>query len=536
MKHSSFLPIGCTALCISLSAALLGGCAVLPAASKRDPSKSLFSRLEQKQLPYDSSSLEDGKLRLFSAGDTSTVLAGGSPLYTSQPNETLSLVADNYSDAVDYYLRTWSDATGLGGRRSALYDKSGKQVMEFDGEYSAALYGDLLVLCQEPLVDGEYQSYDGYGSCRVVDLSTGSDLTVPESAYNCIPAEGSLFFNCYARPVDLAADEYDEDSYSHMWMVEQDSYGNIRRTLPTCIASYPAYSDRSLNGWVELNTYAPGYNLSSSVLYCPATGEEFSGFVQLCGNGAASFSTESGSYRLVDLSSDARTVLGEFISSPSTYLPGIVVTWAFSNDRAPYTLYDLSTGESRPLYTTDRTSSALAVYGTDNTLKVYDIQTGEVITDVTVEPIENQKDETLICEENGYVWLSLRDNDNYDNTAIRVYGSDGLVKDLTDLTSQYDYINYLVTSPESGPLYSGSYTGPGESTLYDILDKDGNVIIKGLGYCYSYYSASVWALPEGVFEARRGFYRGWMDPSGKWIYCESVFSDLDSDDGMYFYQ
>ena len=38
---------------------------------------------------------------------------------------------------------------------------------------------------------------------------------------------------------------------------------------------------------------------------------------------------------------------------------------------------------------------------------------------------------TLDCEEDGFVWMELRDADSYEIAAIRVYGPEGLVSDLS---------------------------------------------------------------------------------------------------------
>ena len=35
-----------------------------------------------------------------------------------------------------------------------------------------------------------------------------------------------------------------------------------------------------------------------------------------------------------------------------------------------------------------------------------------------------------------------------------------------------------------------------------------------------------------VFVARRGFYYGWMDTDGNWLYCQSIFSSVNADDEL----
>ena len=43
---------------------------------------------------------------------------------------------------------------------------------------------------------------------------------------------------------------------------------------------------------------------------------------------------------------------------------------------------------------------------------------------------------------------SCGDNDNFETTATRVYGPEGLVSDLTHLQDKYYALNYLITTPE----------------------------------------------------------------------------------------
>lgn len=132
----------------------------------------------------------------------------------------------------------------------------------------------------------------------------------------------------------------------------------------------------------------------------------------------------------------------------------------------------------------------------------------------------------------GYVWLELQDNDRYETTATRLYGPQGLVSDLTALQGKYSYVNYLTTDPDGRPMFCGSRAAAGSAygNVYDVLDADGNVVLQGLSSCTGYYSNSLNALPDHVFAAQRGFYVGWMDTSGNWLYCQSIFSSATADD------
>ena len=187
-----------------------------------------------------------------------------------------------------------------------------------------------------------------------------------------------------------------------------------------------------------------------------------------------------------------------------------------------------------PLYASSITGSSIALYAQDGSLKVYDTDTGKLLTDTNAGTLEDSQRVTLDCEENGFVWLELRDSDTYTVTAVRVYGPEGLVSDLSHLNGAYDYLGYLTTNKEGRPLYYGARGASGSSygTVCDVLDENGNVVMQGLGSCYSYYDNSLNALPEHVFVARRGFYYGWMDTDGKWLYCRSIFSSINADDEM----
>ena len=174
------------------------------------------------------------------------------------------------------------------------------------------------------------------------------------------------------------------------------------------------------------------------------------------------------------------------------------------------------------------------IYAQDGSLKVYDTDTGALLTDVNAGTIGDDQRVTLDCEEDGLVWMELRDADSYELTAIRIYGPEGLVSDLSSLNETYNYLGYLTTDANGRPLYYGTRSVPGSSyaTGCDVLDETGNVVMQGLGSCYSYYDNSLNALPDHVFVARRGFYFGWMDTDGNWRYCQSIFSSVNADDEL----
>ena len=535
MKRS-FSRLGCTAVCIGLSLALGCGCAVLPPASNKPASSAASVPTDASGKPlYDASRLEDGRLRILygydNSGDSRTLLCGSRVLYQSARSENVNLLQDTVTGETNYWFRSWSDPTGRGGRRSALYDKDGNEVMAFDGEQNATMQNGLLVLQESRLTNGSYaDGYDTYGSCQIIDLAAKENLPVPEGAYGCIVCGDVLVFNCYARPADLAEDEWDDNTELHSWVIVQQKDSAELRRVDTARALSLAYAPDVLDRWVELDIYSS--NSTAQTLYSPSTGEELAGFQQVCGNGTAAFRT-SGGYELRDLTAEDRGVIAEFDALPSNYFPGYVVTWNVDSDYR-YSLHDLSTGEVTPLYAVSLAGNRIALYAQDGSLTVCDTDTGALLTDVNAGTIGDDQRVTLDCEEDGFVWMELRDADSYEIAAIRVYGPEGLVSDLSSLNETYNYLGYLTTDANGRPLYYGTRSVPGSSyaTGCDVLNETGNVVMQGLGSCYSYYDNSLNALPDHVFVARRGFYYGWMDTDGNWLYCQSIFSSVNADDEL----
>ena len=532
--------IGCAAACMALCLALGCSCSVLPPASGK-PAAAASSVPTDKNgnLLYDSSRLDDGRLRMLygydSSGNSCTVLCGGKALYQSLRSENVNLLQDTVTGETDYWFRTWADPDARCGRRSGLFDKSGSEVMTFEGEQSATIQNGLLVLQEAQAVNGSYQNgYDLYGTSQVIDLATGETLPTPEGAYSCVVCGDVLLFNCYARPADLAEDAWDDEPALHSWVIAQTRDGTQVYRADTTTAMSISYAPDALNDWVELDTCHASGEPTDETLYNPATGEFFTGFRQVCGGGTACFETSDGRYELRELTTVDRTLIGTFDDQPSSYFPGYVVTWRMSGDFG-YDLHDLITGEVTPLYASSVMGDTIALYYEDGRLKVFSTATGDLITDTAVEPVDNQQSAMMNNEGSGYVWLELRDNDRYETTATRVYGPEGLVSDLTHLQSKYYALNYLTTTPEGRPLYYGTSEAPSRSgSLCDVLDETGNVALGlgDLGSCYSYYGNGLNQLPDHVFVARRGFYYGWMDTDGKWLYCRSIFSSINADDEM----
>lgn len=531
------LRIGCGAVCTALALTLGCGCALLPPATgvPGAASSAVSVPTDDSGKPlYDPAVLNDSRLRVLycdgRSGSSTTILCGSTPLHQSTRSENVSLVEDSATGTADYWLRSWSDPTGRGGRRTALYDKTGTEVMSFEGEQSATLQNDLLVLQESRLIDGGYVPESGYGTCQVIDLATGAALPVPEGAYSCTVCGDKLVFSCYARPEGLDDYDWDTDYQQNSWVVVQEKDGTPVYRADAASAHRLFYDSDTLSDWVELDV-TTGEETTDRILYNVLTGEQCTGFLQVYPGGLASFSTGDGRYELRDMTTEDRGLIAAFYEQPSQYFPGYVVTWHSGEDHG-YELYDLETGTKTPLYDVDATDSTVAVYALDGSLRVYSTDNGKLLTDTTVEPVEHQQRVRMSNCGSGYVWLKLQDNDRYETTATRLYGPQGLVSDLTALQGKYSYVNYLTTDPDGRPMFYGSRSAVGSAygNVYDVLDADGKVVLQGLASCTGYYSNSLNALPDHVFAAQRGFYVGWMDTSGNWLYCQSIFSSATADD------
>ena len=537
MKRS-VLRIGCAVLSLSAAAGLLASCSLLPPASPLPDSKP--AQAEETPGPA-AASLDDGKLRiLYSNGSNggNTVLCGNTVLYQAASSETVYLVPDTLTGTVRYYLRQWSAPGTPTGRATALCDRSGKEILTFDRAYDAALTGTLLVLTTPEEFAYSPALHHAAGDCRVLDLATGEELTVPENAYGCRIAGETLAFNlCNAPAQALDENTWGDDLTRYYALQIQDRDGNRIRQEPLCAAVSLSYSYNEISSpadWLELDYYSEDEDMviDHISLYSTATGEELTGFQQYTGAGTVSL-YNSGRYQLVDLASTEQSaVLCEFDEPVRYYLPGAAITEPEASGR--YRFHDLLTGEEKELYDVGTDDATLAIYALDGTVRVFDRQTGVLLTDTAIDPVENQVRTHIYPEGNGWAWVQQDDNDNYDATAIHICGPDGIHKTLdpAKLNETYNYYSPLL-STEDGIYFYGCYNGPGSSWLYDVLDSDGNVVVSGLRTCAGYYANSVNGLPEGVFAAVKGFESGWMDLTGQWLYAESIFAssndEMDND-------
>lgn len=536
MKRS-VLRIGCAVLSLSAAAGLLASCSLLPPASPLPDSKP--AQVEEAPGPA-AAPLDDGKLRiLYSNGSNggNTVLCGNTVLYQAASSETVYLVPDTLTGTVRYYLRQWSAPGTPTGRATALCDRSGKEILTFDRAYDAVLTGSLLVLTAPEQMAYAPCNNHAAGDCQVIDLATGEELAVPENAYGCSIAGSYLAFEVCNVPADYVQEnEWGDDLTAYCAVQVQDRQGEVvyQAELSGLSSFYASSSDSSApTDWLVVSHYNEDGTTGADSLYNPTTREELTGYQQYTGAGTVSLYND-GRYQLVDLvSTEQSAVLCEFDEPVRYYLPGAAITEPEASGR--YRFHDLLTGEEKELYDVGTDDATLAIYALDGTVRVFDRQTGVLLTDTAIDPVENQV-RAHVYAENGWVWVAQDDNDNYVNTAIQICGPDGTHKTLDPRTLEETYTHYYpLFSTADGLYFYGCCNGPGSSWLYDILDSDGNVVVGGLRSCSTYYADSANGLPEGVFAASKGFSYGWMDLSGRWLYAESIFaSTADEMDNYYF--
>lgn len=134
----------------------------------------------------------------------------------------------------------------------------------------------------------------------------------------------------------------------------------------------------------------------------------------------------------------------------------------------------------------------------------------------------------------GYALVMLYPAGDHSKPTIRLYDAQGLVRQLAISASTPDGYYYFapLTTTDGHAYFRYGYAGPNGKTLYDVLDENGNAVLKGLALCYSYYGSNgLNDLPAGAFMARKGFYYGWMTPDGQWLYSRSIFASSTDEHG-----
>lgn len=115
------------------------------------------------------------------------------------------------------------------------------------------------------------------------------------------------------------------------------------------------------------------------------------------------------------------------------------------------------------------------------------------------------------CSFNGEDWL---DSEN----RVDFYTLSGEAIDMgKDYTAIWGLYDALRERPAA--YYIADYQGPQGQSLYDVLDREGQVVLSELQRVYS--------VNGNLFVVSRGFEHGIMNEKGEWVYKESNFNQLE---------
>ena len=490
--------------CLALAAGTLAGCApAVPPASSSAPAQSEEGA---------ASPLHDGRLRYLynlNGSGGGTLLRGDELLYQASPSESITLLyTPGAADPAGWQL---SRNDGSGQRITEVYSAAGDLLWSGAGEWRAALAGAMLAL--EP---GGFSVDAGPGSetgCRLIDTASGQEYALPAEATGCIPTESGqavLTLN-----TDPAAGGLEGCSVVVLDLADGSELQRVDRAY-----AYRAYGAEGVSRCAALQRYDPETEQWSTDLYDPASRTMYSGFETFCGDDLICCQAGPGQYDVFRL--------GE--SEPLASYSGLCSYWqdglALAQDATGGTVLYTPDGEARPLldfmsYSTSGPYAAFLLE--DDTLLLCGPDGSETAIETG---LTSQDRVSVMGAQGGYVLLSVSDAD-YTVTRSLIYNASGLVYDSTG--SGYERLNYLTMGPD-GPVYEAARQGAGGAWLSDVLDSRGNVLLSGLADVSGDSS-----LPGGVFAARRGFERGYMDLAGNWLYSESVFTSLSDEDASYYW-
>lgn len=490
--------------CLALAAGTLAGCApAVPPASSSAPAQTEEGA---------ASPLHDGRLRYLynlNGSGGGTLLRGDELLYQASPSESITLLyTPGAADPAGWQL---SRNDGSGQRITEVYSAAGDLLWSGAGEWRAALAGGMLAL--EP---GGFSVDAGPGSetgCRLIDTASGQEYALPAEATGCIPTESGqavLTLN-----TDPAAGGLEGCSVVVLNLADGSELQRVERAY-----AYRAYGAEGVSRCAALQRYDPETEQWSTDLYDPASRTMYSGFETFCGDDLICCQAGPGQYDVFRL--------GE--SEPLASYSGLCSYWqdglALAQDATGGTVLYTPDGEARPLldfmsYSTSGPYAAFLLE--DDTLLLCGPDGSETAIETG---LTSQDRVSVMGAQGGYVLLSVSDAD-YTVTRSLIYNASGLVYDSTG--SGYERLNYLTMGPD-GPVYEAARQGAGGAWLSDVLDSRGNVLLSGLADVSGDSS-----LPGGVFAARRGFERGYMDLAGNWLYSESVFTSLSDEDASYYW-
>ena len=352
-----------------------------------------------------------------------------------------------------------------------------------------------------------------FTGCRLIDTASGTEYALPAETSGCIPTgagQAVLTLN-----TDPAAGGLEGSSVVVLDLASGAELYRIDRAY-----AYRAYGLDGPSRCAGIQRYDPATETWYTDLYDPDTRTMYSRFETFCGENLICYQPEPGRYDVC--------ALGE--TEPLASYDGLCSYWreglALARDAEGSAVLYQEDGTIQPLFD-------FLTYSVDDGYVAFLLQDGSLLlygpdgSETAIETgLTSQDRVSVMGAQGGYVLLSVSDAD-YTVTRSLIYNASGLVYDSTG--SGYDRLNVLTMGPD-GPVYEAARQGAGGAWLSDVLDSRGNVLLSGLADVSGDSS-----LPGGVFAARRGFERGYMDLAGNWLYSESVFTSLSDEDASYYW-
>ena len=489
--------------CLALAAGTMAGCA--PPAP---PADSAPARTEE----GTANPLNDGRLRylydLNSSGG-GALLRGSELLYRASPSESITLLyAPGQAEPAGWQLGR-NDANGQ--RVTEVYDEAGQLIWSGSGAWRTALAGETLAL--EPGSAAVDVGPSGVTGCRLIDTAAGTEYALPAETSGCIPTgagQAVLTLN-----TDPAAGGLEGSSVVVLDLASGAELYRIDRAY-----AYRAYGLDGPSRCAGIQRYDPATETWYTDLYDPDTRTMYSRFETFCGENLICYQPEPGRYDVCALGETES--LASYEGPCSYWREGL----ALARDAEGGAHLYRADGTEQPLFD-------FLTYSVDGGYAAFLLQDGSLLlygpdgSETAIETSLTSQDRVSVMgAQGGYVLLSVSDAD-YTVTRSLIYNASGLVYDSTG--SGYERLNYLTMGPD-GPVYEAARQGAGGAWLSDVLDSRGNVLLSGLADVSGDSS-----LPGGVFAARRGFERGYMDLAGNWLYSESVFTSLSDEDASYYW-
>ncbi len=450
------------------------------------------AQTEENKLP------DDGKIRILSdwQGSTSVVFCGNKKVYDG---DGYAFIPSGGESTAYFALQEIApeEENGEGNRGSyhvSLFNADGEKLL--DG------LGDGISICGNWLFseDDGFAASDSSGmQPKVYDLTTLREADFPTAGY-AMQAGDYLAVNSYAD--QTACTVFRADDLSMIRGIDGGS----------------ASTDLSLPGMFRISIYDEESETASDFVYDPKTGKDYNDIYEVCGkNLILQAGTGETAYQVVNVST-GETV--EETDKQYTVYTDQIKVWCAPEDEGGFYIDAPCYSAPRWIDYVNQTDYTRGI-GETGWLVSYDSGRGDLLSAdgemiLSVNPADYGYESGRV----GYL------TDDILEVTPEDWGTPGLTL-IYENGHAVDFSRYTDIYPLYGSKYLSAGYQFGNTYLTDLLDKEGNVVLEGL--------KNVTAAEETLISCEKGFYRGFMDMEGNWLYKESVFSSAndETDDAMW---